>query len=509
MKNGFIIITIFLLLIIDLSCHRNSLKTNQKELSQEILIQEKEKSAPEEADHEKQLTDTLNKHPKNFRFTEVRTIDPKHLPVVIDIAGNLNNLSDIKLSDIASKISYIRMQPVPDSTIPKDLKFKYQLLDNYIVAINLYGIHLYSKDGRYLRSIVKNEMTGVVVDKNSIRFWNDYTKRGGGMSIQENGDKLYYNYSNNITGQNYIMEFDCSSNQLTPDYKFDPENPNQIAGLGTIAIDLNNGKTEPPQPRKHQGMFGGTPEAFFYNRGIFMIDGSSYLLPEHNKNMMAVLNKEGDTLSIFAQLEKLKNYTKSLQRSTDPGSQYEENGTLYFRPAFNDTVFKLIPPNRLYPVYVLTLGDYKVTMQEGVDPDFILTGKIIPGEWAETKNYIFMTFTKDNYDCPNTRKNKTVKIYHAIFSKLNHNVSIIKGDPYDYSPEILENNIDGGLPVWPSSYMISKNGEILISLKGYDLRDRIKSKEFKLSGAPASNKKELETLAGTVSGSEDILMIID
>jgi hypothetical protein len=508
MKKQIISSLVILAVIFCVSCRNNRLKTNEKELSKEILSQEKQKLISEKEDHEHQFSDTLNRLSKSFRFSEVRSIDPKHLPMIIDIVGNLKNLNDIKLSDIASKVSYIRMQPVPDSTIPRDLKFKYQLLDNYIVAINLYGIHLYSKDGRYLRSIVKNEMTGVEVSENSIRFWNDYTKRGGSMSVQTNGDKLFYNYGNNITGQNYIMQFDGSSNQMTPDYKFDPENPHQIAGLGTIAMDLNNGKTEPPKPRKHQGMFGGTPEAFFYDRGIFMIDGSSYVLPEHKKNMMVVLNKKGDTLSTFTQLEQLKNYTKSLQRNTDPGSQYEENGTLYFRPAFNDTVFKLIPPNMLYPVYVLILGDYKVTMQQGVDPDFILTGKIIPGEWAETKDYIFMTFTKDSYDCPINRKNKTVKIYHALFSKLTHNVSIFKGDPYDYSPEIIENNIDGGMPVWPSSYMISKNGEILISLKGRDLKDRIKSKEFKLSGAPASKKRELEILATSVSGTEDILMII-
>ena len=33
------------------------------------------------------------------------------------------------------------------------------------------------------------------------------------------------------------MEYDCSSSPLTTDYKFDPEKPDQISGLGTIAID--------------------------------------------------------------------------------------------------------------------------------------------------------------------------------------------------------------------------------------------------------------------------------
>jgi hypothetical protein len=239
-----------------------------------------------------------------------------------------------------------------------------------------------------------------------------------------------------------------------------------------------------------------------------MLDQHSYAVPVYDNNMMVILNNNGDTLSTFSMLEKLKNYTKELQRGTDYGAQYEHNGKLYFRPEFNDTVFQVIPPNRLLPVYVLKLGNYKVSKQLGVDPDFNLTGKIIPGEWAETKDYIFMTYTKDDYDCQVTRKKKSVKIYHAIYSKLNHQLSVIKGDPYDYTPEILKNNFDGGMSVWPSSYMIGNNGEMLISLKGIELKNRVISEQFKVSTAPVAKKKELEKLAQVVLDNEDILMIV-
>ena len=121
---------------------------------------------------------------------------------------------------------------------------------------------------------------------------------------------------------------------------------------------------------------------------------------------------------------------------------------------------------------------------------------------------IFMTFSIDAYDNQRSRNNKSVKIYHALYSKLTKQLFIIKGNPTDYSPEILENNLDGGVPVWPLSYMIGSNGEILLSIKGKDLIDRINSKEFKASSAPDLKKRELEKLAGLVSESEDILMII-
>jgi len=502
-------IPIFLMLLIVISCHHNRLKTNEKELVKEITLQEKEKEDADRAANEKRLADTLNRHQGGFRLRENRSVDPAHPPVVIDIAGSMNSIKEIKLSDVATGITYIRMQPVPDSTFPKDLKFKYYLMDNYIVAVNLYGIHLYSRDGRYIRSVVKNKFTGVELHSGEIRIWDNYTMKGGGVSVWASGNNLFYNYNNNIIGQKYIMEYDCSSTQLTPDYKFDPEKPDQISGLGKIAIDLNHGKTEPPKPIKNPGLSGGSPEGFFLTKSVFMLDQNSYALPtRRDDNMMIILNNQGDTLSTFTKLEKLINYANPMQRGADYGTQYEHKGKLYFRSEFNDTVFEVIPPNRLYPIYVLILGNYKASLQEGVNPDFNLTGKIIPGEWAETNEFVFMTYTKDDYDCKNTRKKKTVKIYHAIYSKLNHQLSVIKGDPFDYYPEILKNNFDGGIPVWPSSYMTGSNGEILISLKGTELKERVKSEQFKMSKAPEAKKKELEKLAQVVSNNEDILMIV-
>lgn len=501
--------TFLILLLVGPSCHRNRLKIDERTLSQELVKEERHKAIVDSTARAERISKRTGGIAGGFKIKEDRSVDPTVHPVKIDIAKNLENFADIRLSHIGTSIEYVRMAQIPDTTIPSDLKFRYILMDNFIVATNLYGIHLYAKDGRYIRQIVRNEMTGVETTPEQLKFWFDYTLKGGRSVTRVEGNKLFYNYSNNITGQNYIMEYDCSSSQLTPDYKFDPENPNKISGLGNISIDLNHGNTVPPPPKKHQGMFGGSPEAFYYDPTMHLLDADTYISPVHDdKNMLVVINYQGDTLSEFTRREKLVNYTKSLMRGTDEGSQYEENGSLFVRPAFNDTVFRITPPNRLTPVYTLDLGTYKVSKQQGVDPDFKLTGKIIPGDWAETKNFIFMTFTKDDYDCPNTRKNKTVKIYHALYSKQTGKLTLIKGDPYNYSPEILENNIDGGVPLWPAFYSISKNGEILMSLKGKDIKKRIKSKEFSQSSAPEQKKKELEKLAATVSESEDILMII-
>jgi hypothetical protein len=48
----------------------------------------------------------------------------------------------------------------------------------------------------------------------------------------------------------------------------------------------------------------------------------------------------------------------------------------------------------------------------------------------------------------------------------------------------------------------------MISLKGKELKDRIKLSEFRQSAADEQKKKELEKLAASVTETEDILMII-
>lgn len=494
-------------------CHPNRLKTSEKTLAEEILLQEQENEGNDKAALEKQLADGSGNSNGGIRYKEDRSVDLTSPPVMIDIAGSLQNVREIKLSDIASEITYVRIQPPPDSSFRRDIKFTYYLTNDYIIASNLFGIIHYDREGRFINTVVKNQFTGLEIEPDKIIGYSEFTFIGAyNTRVKSSGNTLYYNYFNNIAGQEYLMKYDCSANQIGQTIKYDPEDPSKIIGQGEPVVDLNQGNSDSaPKQRNPGGMWSSrSPNPGFLSRSYHMewIDNEHYSKILDGSNMLGIFNSNGDTLSAFTQHEKLVNYTKSLQRGTDGGNHYEHNGKTYFRNAFNDTIFQVIPPNRLKPVFVLNLGTYKVTRQQGVDPGYDLTGKIIPWEIAETDKYIFLTFTKDGYDCPNSRNNKAVKIYHAQFSKKNHQLTVIKGDPFNYSPDIIENNLDGGVPVWPSTEMIGKNGEILISLKGKDLKERIRSGFFNRSSAPEVKKEELKKLAALVSDNEDILMLI-
>ncbi len=496
-----------------ISCQGNRLENDEKKLSAEILLRENEEA--ERVERENRLADSVKKLPAGFRFKEDRSVDPARPPVVMDIAGSLNNIRDFALSDVASKITYIRMEKVPDSSFARVMKFKYYLMDSNIVAVNPSGILLYSRKGKYLSTVVKNEFTGIEVtaERMTVNGYNTFI--GGGTSVWAFGKNLFYKYRNSLTGQSYIMEYDCSQMPMNLSNQFDPEKPDQIRGKGKIAIDLNHGKNRPAPKGNSNGMWSAGSDFVYQRLSSIMLDRNTYALQLGSpfefggKYMMGIFNQRGDTMSTFTQFEKLDRFSKSVMRGTDQGTQYENKGKLFIRNAFNDTVFQVLPPNRLLPVYVMKLGNYKLLKKEGMDPDFNLTGKIIPETWADTKNFIFLIFSKDSYDCQNTRKSKQLKQYHALFSKLSHKLFIMKSDPGAYDPDILKNNLDGGLPVWPTSYMVGNNGEILISLKGKELKEHVKTASFGSSAAPVAKKHELLKLAWAVADDEDILMIIE
>jgi hypothetical protein len=499
--NRLLKLTPLILLLICPACNRNRLKTDEEKLKLELFA-----SGSGESNSGKRISSDTSDHIKNgILYKEDRAADPLHPPFIIDIAGSLENIKEINLSDVFNEIRYIRIQPPPDSAFKGFMGFRYYLTDNSIIAFNVFGLIHYARDGRYINTIVKNEFTKIEVTPKFIMSYYDMTFIGaftGNFKIS--GNKLFYSYLNNISGQEYLMEYDCSEFQLSQAQKYDPENPDKIIGSGKIIGDLNHGKAKYTPDKRNPGGEIYTIQA----TGMSWIDDNFYMKKLKDDDMMAIFSKDGDTLSTFTQHERLINYTKNLQRGVDGGEQYEFNGRTFFRNPFNDTVFQVIPPNRLLPVYVFNLGNFKVGRQQGVDPGFDLTGKIIPQDWAETEKYIFITFVKDNYNCLNNRKAKSVKIYHALYSKSERQLSVFKGDPFDYESEIVENTIDGGIPVWPTSSKIGKNGEILISLKGKDLKERVKSEKFRNSTAPETRKQELKKLADSVTETEDILMII-
>ncbi|MFB6318439.1 hypothetical protein [Saccharicrinis sp. FJH54] len=504
---------IFLIVVFILAsgCKRNKLKTDEKSLAQTIRTEEEQLAYEQQLkeEHEKQLADSLAKLPKGFRFKEDRSVDPRIPPKIIDIAGNLHNFKSFKLSDFASEIEYVRIEQ-PDSSFHPQMKFHYLMLDNYIVASNLYGIVLYSKQGELISNVISNKITGVHYnpEKSVVTSSGTGTHIGSGSSLWHEGNKLYYTYVNSYTGQRYIMGLDCNNLPVTTPSGFNPEKSGSIIGLGKVELDLNHGRIPPMGSKKNTSTDLLDFRSMVNSMRTFALNKNTYFYPLRGKNMLAIFNSRGDTLATFTKYEQVKNYTKTLTRGVDRGFHYQKNGKHYLRTDYNDTVFQILPPNRLLPVYVFNLGKHKIDKQQGIDPGVSLEGKIIPNGFAEFNNHIFIEFLKDNYDCSNNRKNKLVKQYYGVFNIFTYKFELVQADSLDYSANILENDIDGGFPVWPTTYNSDNGNEMLIPLFGWELKQHIKSNNFINSNAPEGKKAVLKKLSEAVADNDRILVVI-
>src|ERR1035437_2796498 len=176
MKKFTILLLLFLMLFSNLSCHHNRLKTNEKELVKEILVQEKEKRKIDSVSLEKQSSESRNKFSGSFRKKEIRSVDKQRPPVKIDIMGTLNNTRKLKLSDVASSIRYVKLQTPPDTSLIYDNFFyRNELMStirsdgNQIIFQGIFGLTRFNMQGEYQETIWKNK-SGIKFYGNSVFF---------------------------------------------------------------------------------------------------------------------------------------------------------------------------------------------------------------------------------------------------------------------------------------------------------------------------------------------------
>ncbi len=276
---------ILLLFISIISCRNNRLKTNEKGLTEEIILEEKNNEEAKRIAREKELADTLNKGIKGPIYKEVRSVDPANPPLIIDIEGSLENIHEYKLSEVLSELKYVRIEQPPDSAFERDIRFDYYLTDDYIIAVNRLGILKYNKDGRFLNTIVKNMFTtdGFLI----MTFIGASYMQGGGTyynNISSIGNKLYYTYINTISSQEYRVEYDCSEIEIMPQTEFNPEFPSKILGKGKIFADYNS-----------KGSKGETNSSGSKSFLTKWIDNNTYTKKIRGSDIYAVIDKLGDT----------------------------------------------------------------------------------------------------------------------------------------------------------------------------------------------------------------------
>lgn len=472
-------VALSLFLFIGVSCNRNRLKTNEKALTKQILTEE-EQLAHEQTlreEREKHLMDSIAKLPKGFRFPENRSIDPQQLPVVIDIIGSRSkNPKEIKLSQLFSKVEYIRLEQTQDS-LEFTLGIQFIVAPNHIYVKSGKGsIFQYDKEGHFVRTVCTGNLQftsykgGMMVSKEQADLFE------GAQEVYWNGNKLCYQYENRPAQKSYLLTFDDNAGLEISSLQMpgSVEDGNQINGIGKVVTELKKDPSNRNLPTPF--LVGNNTLAFAQQRK-----------PVRNPvNFIDVISTMGDTLCEFDDNDPIKNFSKSVYRSVDGGNTYYQNGVLHIRQSFNDTIYRLIPPNRLIPKFILDFGELGIkSANQGIDPGVNLSEKLVPQSFLETDRHLFIVYSKD-YDCPNTARSGTLKYSKLVYDKKNKTLTPIFIDMVALLPEKkmtwsfvpdgnIENDLDAMPFKWPLSVAANGNpfssfsGEELLKIKAQDL----------------------------------------
>lgn len=494
MKQLLILSLLGLSLTLCSSCRNNRLKANEKELVKEIILQEKRMTIDEKTILEKKISETDKKSNVVLRLKENRSVDPLRPPVQIDLTGTPNNTNAriFKLSDVASSIRYVKLQTPLDTSLLYD---KYFYRDDLISSVisdgeqiifqGIFGLTRFNMQGEYLETIWKNEIeidaSGAV---NTKKFFGVIPR----FPVSMFNGNLYYSFHDGPAGSGQVMRYKSDT-----DKKISMQSMIEIPGIGPIQGDTLL-ETNKFILDRFNRTFGTGQNTWVGVNNEWNSGRYGVLLVTYNDN--------NDTLCQFTDFERIKNLNLPLIRDAVELTSFFYNGLLTIKQEYNDTVFRLIPPERLLPVYKIDFGRYKLSYMDGINPNFDLSEKYILKSLHETDDYLFIRYTQKN-DSPNNRKKEAVKFYSALFDKNN---GILYHQPgFTFLPEGLINDLDDGIPFWPD--FITPQGEMMKLISGKMMKDYINSTGFKESEISEDMRKKQISLASGLKPTDMIVVI--
>lgn len=512
MKNRIIILlTLFTVLL--MGCARNRLKTDEKSLVKQILTEEEQRAYEAElrAEREKQLADSLAKLPKGYRFQEDRSIDPDYPPIIIDFTKEIP-VKKFNLSEIAKEIKYIRLS-VPDDSLYFSPRMggSVAFTDKNIILYNNFGVHSFTPEGEFLETIAQSNVTNRTFNRQALFGYFDKESYKGvwGNHVSVAGDRIYYKVTDYPNEKVSLLHYELKSEKQL---QFPETTESTNDGAFFKGEQSATGK---------DGIYSGTPGlASTQILGIsanFYAGVNSHLQASENGFMMATFSLAGDTLCKFTQFDKLENpITSTLLRSINSIINWEYKGVFTFMKSFNDTIFRLVPPNRLIPVYIFNFGLQKITDEEWYQTNKELKDKTLITNIIENDKFLFLEY---RYFDQSGKGNN----FKAIYSKVAHTLTQLPLADKEimppgfiggfappahasYKPTInFQNDIDNGLSFWPE--LVTPRGEIGMLVRPQTMKD------YLLNGKnnPITDKEPvLEEYAKTLTTdiNERIIMLV-
>jgi hypothetical protein len=493
MKSLTTFLFLVFLLMIFTSCRNNRLKANEKELAKEILSREKELEKEVQKDSS---PGSKNYQSASFKKKEIRSVDIQRPPVRIDLPETKNNIKKFKLSDVASSVTYIKLQTPPDTLLLYDHFFyRPDLMSiirsdgEQIIFQGIFGLTRFNIKGEYQETIWKNE-TGIEMRGAGV-MWKPMEFVGvmPNNPVSVTNGNIYYSFNDGPAGQGSFMKYKFAKNK-----PISIQSRTEIPGTGILPGDTLSWTRQKPLER-FDLIYGIGNDAW---AGI-----NQKLNAGKTGSLLVTFNDNGDTLCKFTDYDRIVNFTHSSFRNSANLESYTYNGLLTIKQEYNDTLFRLIPPDRLLPAYIISFGDNTVKYMDGLNPEFDLSGKYMLNSLFEANDFLLMRYTQNN-DSPNNRRKGTVKFYNVLFDKKQGKVYQEPG--FFLLPEDFKNDIDGGLPFWPD--YITPQGEMMKLVSVKRMNDYISSDAFTKADISIEQRQKLSSMISGLKPVDMIIMIV-
>jgi len=438
--------------------------------------------------------DTSYVPPSGAKFTEIRSIDPASPPVTLKVSVSQDVKQPLKLSRFGSLVEYVTLRlPNEDDFFLSQTYIRmggtstygntqvYRLGDHFVTSDPL-NIRLFDPSGYFLQNLLLSEFDG---KKNDRRIEIDFEGYKRASMLDISGTRCFLtfidykgewrNYFNYVRSGNHgyaniwAGEFDLAKRPVyTPSSELSSLTP------GVEMVPVRNALS-----------------------GLFIDDNTLFSFRRAHNPYAITFNNLGDTLCKFT------NYAEGSggAYSSDNSFFYRADGALYFRHEFCDTIFRVQSANRIVPEYRFDFGARRLSSAEGASNK--TQGKLVPWKWFVFKDVMLLIFSEGR-DCPICRTRDEVTFHCLLFDKKTGAPTVI--DMKSLYPEniLIENDLDGGLPI-PLNSIHVQGGDIIATFTKHQIEEILKNNAANINKETVA---KLKRTADALKQNEILVMII-
>ncbi len=433
------------------------------------------------------LPDTSYVPPMGAKFTENRSVDPASPPVTLKVSLQAGAKQPLKLSRFGSSVEYITLK------LPGEKDFflsgtsvhingdkwaqsfgsstQVSKVGDHFVTSDVLGVRMFDHQGAFVNNLLLSEFEG---QRNAQKVEVDFDSYKQAILRDTQGNRCYLAMMDHSSKAVSVGEYRIGDRPLN-------SGPSEISS-SVLELTMTRVRSYPA------GLYLDGNTRFSFQGGA------------GNRPVAVSFNAMGDTLCKLTNYVRLDKNVRTFANS-DKSLFYRSDGKLFFRQAYCDTIFRVQSANRIVPAYRFDFGAQRVSMEEGVQAK--TQGKLLLWKWIALENSMILIFTEGR-DCPNCRKAGEVTFHCLLFDKQSGRATAI--DMQSQYPEeaLIENDIDGGLPI-PLNAINAQDNGILASFTTEQIEEILKNNA---KNSPAETVLKLKAQANILGPNEMLVMVV-